>query len=82
MSSDTAGEIVYEEEIDIATLPRMVIELIKYLKDVVFVRKEEKIIGETPWTYDKIKRYEIKVKGIEGTLAEDYVISNICIKHC
>ena len=38
MSSDTAGEIVYEEEIDIATLPRMVIELIKYLKDVVFVQ--------------------------------------------
>lgn len=82
VSSDTAGEIVYEEEIDIATLSRMVIELIKYLKDVVFVRKEEKIIGETPWTYDKIKRYEIKVKGIEGTLAEDYVIGNICIKHC
>lgn len=52
------------------------------VKDVVFVRKEEKIIGETPWTYDKIKRYEIKVKGIEGTLAEDYVIGNICIKHC
>lgn len=49
---------------------------------VVFVRKEEKITGETPWTYDKIKKYEIKVKGLEGTLAEDYVIGNICIKHC
>ena len=82
VSSDTAGEIVYEEEIDIATLPQIVIELINYIKDVVFISKEEQIIGETPWKYDKIKKYEIKVKGLEGTSAEDYFIGNICIKHC
>ncbi len=82
VSSDTAGEIVYEEEIDIATLPQIVIELVKYLKDVVFVSKEERIIGETPWGYDKIKKYEIKVKCLEGALVADYVIGNICIKHC
>ncbi len=82
VSSDTAGEIVYEEEIDIATLPQMVIELIKYLKDVIFVSKEERIIGETLRGYDKVKKYEIKVKCLEGALAADYVIGNICIKHC
>lgn len=82
VSSDTQGEIVYEEEIDIATLPHVVIELIKYLKDAVFVSKEEQVIGETPWGYDKIKKYEIKVKGLEGTLVADYVIGNICIKYC
>lgn len=82
VSSDTAGEIVYEEEIDIMTLPQMVVELIKYLKDVVFVSKKEQIIGETPLGYDKIKKYEIRVKSLDGTLAEDYVIGNICIIHC
>lgn len=82
VSSDTAGEIVYEEKIDISTLPHMVIELVKYLKNVVFVSKEEQIIGETHLGYEKIKKYEIKVKGLEGTLVADYVIGNICIKHC
>lgn len=81
VSSDTAGEIVYEEKIDIATLPYMIIELVKYLKDVVFVSKEEKIIGET-FLYDKIKKYEIKVKGVEDIVVADYSIGNICIKHC
>lgn len=82
VSSDTYGEIVYEEEIDMATLPQMVIELVKYLKDVVFVSKEEQIIGKTPWGYDDIKNYTIKARCLEGTLAADYVIGNICIKHC
>lgn len=78
MSSDTAGEIVYEEEIDISKLPHMVIELIKYLKDVVFVSKKEQIKGETPWGYDQIKKYEVEVKGLGGIRAADYVIGNIC----
>lgn len=82
VSSDTYGEIVYEEEIDTTTLPHMVIELVKHLKDAVFVSKEEQIIGETPWGYDKIKKYEIKAKGLDGVLAADYVIGNICIKYC
>ena len=82
VSSDTAGEIVYEEKIDIATLPHMVINLVKYLKDVIFVNKKEQNTGKTPWGYDNIKKYEINVKGIEGTLATDYVIGNISIKHC
>lgn len=82
VSSDTAGEIVYEEGIDITTLPHMIIELVKHLKDAVFVSKEEQILGETPWGYDEIKNYEIKAKCLEDTLAADYVIGNICIKYC
>ncbi len=82
VSSDTAGEIVYEEEIDIATLPHMVIELVKHLKDAVFVSKEEQIIGKTPWEYDDIKKYIIEAKCLDGTLTQDYVIGNICIKFC
>lgn len=82
VSSDTYGEIVYEEKIDIETLPHVVIELIKCLKDAVFVSKEEQVIGKTPWGYDDIKNYSIKVKGLESTLAAEYVIGNICIKYC
>lgn len=82
VSSDTYGEIVYEEKIDIATLPYMVIELVKHLKDAVFLSKEEQIIGKTPWGYDEIKSYEIRAKGLEGTLPSDYVIGNIRIKYC
>lgn len=82
VSSDTYGEIVYEEEIDIATLPHMVIELVKHLKDAVFVSKEEQIIGKTPWGYDDIKKYIIEAKCLDGKLTQDYVIGNICIKFC
>ena len=82
VSSDTQGEIVYEEEIDITTLPHMVIELVKHLKDAVFVSKEEQIIEQTPWGYDKIKKYKIEAKVLKGTLLADYVIGNIYIKYC
>ena len=82
VSSDTYGEIVYEEEIDIAKLPQMVIELVKYLKEAVFISKEEQIIGKTPWGYDDIKEYNIKARRLDGILTSDYVIGNICIKYC
>ncbi len=82
VSSDTYGEIVYEEEIDIAKLPQMVIELVKYLKEAVFISKEEQVIGKTPWGYDDIKEYNIKARRLDGTLTSDYVIGNICIKYC
>ncbi len=82
VSSDTYGEIVYEEKIDISTLPHMVIELVKYLKNAVFVSKEEQIIGKTPYGYDDIKNYNIQAKCLDGTLTLDYVIGNICIKFC
>ena len=82
VSSDTDGEIVYEEKIDIETLPHMVIELVKHLKDAAFVNKEEQIIGKTPSGYEKIKNYKIRAKGIEATLVTDYVLGNICIKYC
>ncbi len=80
VSSDTYGEIVYEEEIDIATLPYIVIELVRYLKDAVFVGKEEQIMGKTPWGYDYIKNYIIKAKCSDDILTTNYVIGNICIK--
>lgn len=82
VSSDTQGEIVYEEKIEIATLPQMIIDLVKYLKDIVFISKEEQIIGKTPWGYDNIKTYVIKARGLEGTLAADYIIGNIRIEIC
>ncbi len=34
------------------------------------------------WRYDKIKKYKIKAKIINGVPPEDYVIGNICIKYC
>lgn len=80
-SSDTYGEIVYEEKVDITLLPHIVIELIVHLRNAVFVSKEEHIKGETPWGYDKIKDYEIKAKLLEGIPSKDYVIGNICIKY-
>lgn len=81
------GMLFYEyngrnEKIDIATLPQILIDLVKYLKDVVFISKEEQIIGKTPWGYDNIKTYVIKAKGLEGTIAADYVIGNIRIEIC
>ena len=82
VSSDTQGEIVYEGKIEIETLPKMIIELVKCLKNVVFIRKEEQIIGKTPWGYDNIKNYAIKAKVLEGTIAVDYVIGNIKIEIC
>ena len=80
VSSDTYGEIVYEEKIDIAALPQTIIDLVMYLKDVVFIDKEEQIIGKTPWGYDNIKTYVIKAKGLEGKIVEDYVVGNIRIE--
>ncbi len=82
VSSDTQGEIVYEEKIEITTLPKIIIDLVKYLKDAVFISKEEQIIGKTPWGYDNIKTYVIKAKDLEGTLAADYVVGNIRIEIC
>lgn len=82
VSSDTHGEIVYEEKIEIATLPQMLIDLVKYLRNVVFISKEEQIIGKIPWGYDTIKTYVIKAKGLEGTIVADYVIGNIRIEIC
>lgn len=79
VSSDTHGEIVYEEKIEITTLPQMIIDLVKYLKDVVFVSKEEQVIGKTPREYDNIKNYVIRARNLEGTLATNCVIGNISI---
>lgn len=82
VSSDTYGEIVYEEKVDITTLPHMVIELVKYLKDAVFVSKEEQVIGKTLFGYDKIKNYTVNAKRTDGASMLDYVIGNICIRCC
>ena len=82
VSSDTCDEIVYEKEIDITTLPNIVIELIEHIKNAVFVSKEEQTKGETPWGYDKIKNYVIKAKVLDGIPPADYVSGNICIKYC
>ena len=82
VSSDTYGEIVYEDKIDTATLPNMVIDLIYHLKDAAFVRKKEKTTGKTPFGYDIKKDYVIIAKRLDGVVSEDYVLGNICIKFC
>ena len=82
VSSDTHGEIVYEEEIEITTLPEMIIDLVKYLKDAVFISKEEQMIGKTSWGYDNVKNYVVKAKGLDGAVMADYVIGNIKIEIC
>ena len=80
VSSDTYGEIVYEEKIDTETLPRIICELVNCLKDAVFIDKKEIVIGETPFGYDKIKNYIIRARLAEGVIKEDYKLGNILIQ--
>lgn len=62
VSSDTYGEIVFEEDFDIKQLPCLVTKLILQLKDCTYIAKEEKIKGKISSGYDDIKDYVITAK--------------------
>lgn len=79
-SSDTYGEIVYEEKIDIQRLPELVIELVMQLKDCIYVGKKEIIKGRIPSGYDKIKDYIIRAKSTQ-TSSPTYQLANITIEY-
>ncbi len=80
VSSDTYGEIVFEEDFEIEQLPQMIVELILHLKDSVYVDKKEYVKGKTPWGYDDKKDYTIKAKtNIPGK--DNYKLGNISIEY-
>ncbi len=62
VSSDTYGEIVFENDFSVEHLPHLVVNLIMQLKDCIYVAKKEKIKGKIPSGYDDIKDYVIMVK--------------------
>lgn len=80
VSSDTCGEIVYEEDFEVEELPMLIFHLILALKDRFFVEKEEKIKGKTLFGYDNIKDYVIIARGKSPAEAE-YKLGNITIKY-
>lgn len=81
-SSDTFGEIVYEEKIDINTLPNIITELIVYLKGTTFIKKEEYVIGKTTFGYDDIKNYKIMVKVERNTKKGNFTCGNLFFNLC
>lgn len=62
VSSDTYGEIVYEEGFDEEALPGLVAELILQLKDCTYIGKTETVKGKTLFGYDDIKDYLVTAK--------------------
>ena len=81
-SSDTFGEIVYEEKIDINTLPNIITELIGCLKGTTFINKEETVIGKTTFGYDDIKNYKIMAKLETNTTKENFTCGNLFFQFC
>lgn len=81
VSSDTYGEIVFEDDFDIEALPNIVVNLILILqpKDCVYLSKEERVKSKTPSGYDKIKDYIITARTKKRKQAR-YQLANIMIK--
>lgn len=80
VSSDTYGEIVYEDDFDIEELPLLIYNLILQLKDCTFVAKEEIVRGRIPSGYDDIKDYVITAKAISLKQVK-FQFANITIKY-
>ena len=80
VSSDTYGEIVFEGNLDIESLPHLVVNLIMQLKDCTYITKKEIIKGKTPSGYDDIKDYVIIAK-TENLNQHKYRLSNITIEY-
>lgn len=80
VSSDTYGEIVFEEDFDVKQLPYLLTHLILRLKDCTYIAKKEKIIGKIPSGYDDIKEYVVMV-GAKSSEQTDYQLANITIKY-
>lgn len=80
VSSDTYGEIVFEGNIDVESLPHLVVNLIIQLKDCTYITKKETVKGKTPSGYDDIKDYVIIAK-TENLNRQKYQLSNITIEY-
>lgn len=80
VSSDTYGEIVFEGNIDVESLPHLVVNLIIQLKDCTYITKKETVKGKTPSGYDDIKDYVIIAK-TENLNQQKYQLSNITIEY-
>ena len=80
VSSDTFGEIVYEDKIDAEELPQIIVDLILQLKDSFFMSKKEKITGKIPSGYDDVKDYIIQAK-TNDSQKSIYRLANILIEY-
>lgn len=80
VSSDTYGEIVFEEDFDIEQLPNIVVDLVLQLKDCIYVSKEEKVKGRIPSGYDSIRDYVITAR-TKNLNRSKYQLANITIKY-
>ena len=80
VSSDTFGEIVFEDDFDIEHLPHLIAALILQLKDCTFVTKTETVKGKIPSGYDDRKDYVIIVKA-EKPKRPKYQLANITIEY-
>jgi len=80
VSSDTYGEIVYEEDFDVEQLPDLIVNLIWQLKDCIFVGKKEFVKGKIPSGYDDIKDYVITAKA-KGLRQSNCQLANITIEY-
>lgn len=80
VSSDTYGEIVFEDAFDIEQLPFLICNLILQLKDCTFIAKEERVKGRIPSGYDDIKDYIITAK-TKNLKQVKFQLANITIKY-
>ena len=80
VSSDTYGEIVFEDDFDIEQLPHMIVTLIQQLKDSIYVEKKEIVRGKTLFGYDTIKDYLLTAK-THVLSKRRYQLANITIKY-
>ncbi|MCI8601039.1 MAG: hypothetical protein HFE45_05535 [Oscillospiraceae bacterium] len=80
VSSDTYGEIVYEEGFDEEALPGLVAALILQLKDCTYIGKTETVKGKTLFGYDDIKDYLVTAKTANPP-QRPYRLGNITITY-
>lgn len=80
VSSDTFGEIVYEDPFDIEQLPDLVSDFILQLKDCIYIDKKEIIKGKIPSGYDDKKDYVIRAQ-TKTTGNSTYRLGNITIEY-
>ncbi len=80
VSSDTYGEIVFEEEFDVEQLPCLIFNLILQLKDCTFIAKEEIVKGKISSGYDDIKDYIITAK-TQNVMQANFQLANIAIRY-
>lgn len=80
VSSDTYGEIVYEEGFDEEALPGLVAALILQLKDCTYISKTETVKGKTLFGYDDIKDYLVTAKTANPP-QRPYRLGNITITY-